>query len=33
MALLKFTLLIEKELIKDIVLSCGGNPNLVELEI
>ncbi|WP_417904993.1 IS4 family transposase [Candidatus Tisiphia endosymbiont of Micropterix aruncella] len=33
MALLKFTLFIEKELIKDIVLFCGGNPNLVELKI
>lgn len=32
-ALLKFTLAIEKEIIKDIVLFCGGNPALVDLKL
>lgn len=32
-ALLKFTLTLEKEMIKDIVLFCGGNPELVELKL
>jgi len=32
-ALLKFTLALEKEMIKDIVLFCGGNPALVDLKL
>ena len=32
-ALLTFTLAIEKEIIKDIVLFCGGNPDLVEQKL
>jgi transposase len=31
--LLQFTLELEKEIIKDIVLFCGGNPNLVDLKL
>ena len=32
-ALLQFTLELEKEIIKDIVLFCGGNPALVDLKL
>lgn len=33
LALLQFMLLLEKEIIKDIVLFCGGDPNLVDLKL
>ncbi|MDN3030396.1 MAG: transposase [Candidatus Tisiphia sp.] len=33
LVLLQFTLLLEKEIIKDIVLFCGGDPNLVDLKL
>jgi hypothetical protein len=32
-ALLQFTLALEKEIIKDIVIFCGGDPSLVELKL
>ena len=32
-ALLQFTLALEKSIIKDIVLFCGGNPDLVDLRL
>ena len=32
-ALLDFKLVIEREIIKDIVLFCGGNPALVDLRL
>ncbi|MDN3030770.1 MAG: hypothetical protein QMO91_05525 [Candidatus Tisiphia sp.] len=33
LVLLQFTLLLEKEIIKDIILFCGGDPNLVDLKL
>ena len=33
LALLRFTLSVEKAMIKDIVSFCGGNPELVDLKL
>ncbi len=32
-ALLKFTLALEKEIIRDMVILCGGDQNLIELKL
>jgi IS4 transposase len=33
LALLQFSLALEKDMVKDIVLFCGGNPDLVDLKL